>query len=207
MAYIQSKTELTRDTISQIVMQSNRLVEIFNNPQLFMDTVVRIIKQEFDRIKINGIQYERIAGQVFEMKLFESAEIEQYLENLIAVKKQAKTLYNFIAIDSLSTPEKKFAEDCDSRDDILFYVKLPKTFQIKTPIGPYNPDWALIKKEEDEETKIYFVAETKDPKAAKDRALLRDSERMKIACAEKHFEVIDSVHYSVVGSVSDLKIL
>lgn len=206
VAYIQSKTELTRDTITQIVLQSNRLGEIFNNPQLFMDTVVRIIKYEFDRIKINGIQYEKIAGQVYEMKLFEAAEIEQYLENLIAVKQQSKTLYNFIAIDSLSTPEKKFAEDCDSREDILFYVKLPKTFQIKTPIGPYNPDWALIKKEDGEETKIYFVAETKDPKAAKDKTLLRDSERMKIACAEKHFEVIDNVHYRVVGSVSDLKI-
>ena len=206
VAYLQSKTELTRDTITQIVIKSKRLVEIFNNPQLFMDTVVRIIKQEFDRIKINGIQYERIAGHVYEMKLFESAEIEQYLENLIAVKKQSKTLYNYIAIDSLSTPERKFAEDCDSRDDILFYVKLPKTFLIKTPIGSYNPDWALIKKEDDDETKIYFVAETKDPKAAKDRTLLRDSERMKIACAEKHFEVIDNVNYKVVGSVSDLKI-
>jgi type III restriction enzyme len=205
VAYIQSKTELTRDTITQIVMQSNRLAEIFNNPQLFMDTVVRIIKQEFDRIKINGIQYEKIAGQVYEMKLFQTAEMEQYLENLITVNKQAKTLYNYIAIDSLSTPEKKFAEDCDSRDDILFYVKLPKTFQIKTPIGPYNPDWALIKKEEGEETKVYFVAETKDPKAAKDKTLLRDSESMKIACAEKHFATLDGVQYQVVGSVSHLK--
>ncbi len=206
VTYIQSKTELTRDTIAQIVVQSNRLGEIFNNPQLFMDTFVRIIKHEFDRIKINGIQYKRIAGQVYEMKLFETAEIEQYFDNLVAVKKQAKTLYNYIAIDSLSTPEKEFAEDCDSRDDILFYVKLPKAFQIKTPIGPYNPDWALIKREDGDETNIYFVAETKDPKAVKDRALLRDSERMKIACAEKHFEVIDKVHYKIVGSVSDLKI-
>lgn len=139
------------------------------------------------------------------MKLFETAEIEQYLENLVAVKKQAKTLYNYIAIDSLSTPEKQFAMDCDSRDDILFYVKLPKTFQIKTPIGSYNPDWALIKKEDDEETKIYFIAETKDPKAVKDRTLLRESERMKILCAEKHFNELDNVVYKVVGSVSDLK--
>lgn len=206
VAYIQSKTELTRDTITRIVLQSNRLGEIFNNPQLFMDSVVRIIKHEFDRIKINGIQYEKIAGQVYEMKLFESAEIEQYLENLIEVKKQAKTLYNYVAIDSLSSPERRFAEDCESRDDILFYVKLPRTFVVKTPIGPYNPDWALIKKEDGEETKIYFVAETKDPKAAKDRTLLRDSERLKIACAEKHFEVIDHVNYRVVGSVSDLKV-
>src|SRR5690606_19876843 len=114
IAYIQSKTEITRDTITQIVLNSNRLGEIFNNPQLFMDSVVRIIKHEFDRIKINGIQYEKIAGQVYEMKLFESAEIEQYLENLIEVKKQAKTLYNYVAIDSLSSPERRFAEDCES---------------------------------------------------------------------------------------------
>ncbi|WP_407503208.1 restriction endonuclease [Elizabethkingia miricola] len=206
VAYIQSKTELTRDTITKIILQSNRLGEIFNNPQLFMDTVVKIIKDEFDRIKINGIEYKKIAGQTYEMKLFEAAEIEQYLDNLIEVKKQVKTLYNYVVIDSLSSPEKRFAEDCETRDDILFYVKLPSKFQIKTPIGPYNPDWALIKKEDGEETKIYFVAETKDVKAAKDRSLLRDKERMKIECAEKHFKVIDNVQYRVVGSVSDLKV-
>ena len=206
VAYIQSKTELTRDTITKIILESGRIEEIFNNPQLFMDSVVRVIKHEFDRIKINGIEYEKIAGQVYEMKLFEAAEIEQYLDNLIEVKKQAKTIYNYVVIDSLSSPEKKFAEDCDSRDDIIFYVKLPGKFQIKTPIGNYNPDWALIKKEDGEETKIYFVAETKDPKAAKDRTLLRDTERMKIECAEKHFAVIDDVNYRVVGSVSDLKV-
>lgn len=206
VAYIQSKTELTRDTITKIILQSNRLGEIFNNPQLFMDTVVKIIIDEFDRIKINGIEYEKIAGQTYEMKLFETAEIEQYLDNLIEVKKQIKTLYNYIVIDSLSSPEKHFAQDCETRDDILFYVKLPSKFQIKTPIGFYNPDWALIKKNDGEETKIYFVTETKDAKAAKDRSLLRDKERMKIECAEKHFAVIDEVNYRVVGSVSDLKV-
>lgn len=75
-----------------------------------------------------------------------------------------------------------------------------------TPIGPYNPDWALIKKEDGEEIKIYFVAETKGPEAAKDRSLLRDRERLKTACAEKHFDVKDHANYRVVGSVSDLKI-
>ena len=206
IAHIQSKTELTRDTITRIVLESNRLSEIFNNPQLFIDSIVRVIKQEFDKIKINGIEYEKIAGQTYEMKLFEAAEIEQYLDNLIEVNNQVKTLYNYIVIDSLSSPERKFALDCETREDILFYVKLPPKFQIKTPIGPYNPDWALIKKEDGEETKVYFVAETKDPKAAADRSLLRDTERMKIACAEKHFAVINDVHYRVVGSVGDLKI-
>src|SRR5690606_26734288 len=131
---------------------------------------------------------------------------EHYLDNLIEIKKQAKTIYDYIVIDSLSSPEKRFAEDCETRDDIIFYIKLPAKFQIKTPIGPYNPDWALIKKEDGEESKVYFVAETKDAKSAKDRSLLRDKERMKIECAEKHFAVIDNVHYRVVGNARDLKI-
>jgi type III restriction enzyme len=205
VGYIQSKTELTRDTISRIIQNSGRLDEIFNNPQLFMDTVVKHIKAEFDRLKIRGIKYEKVAGQFYEMKLFETSEIDEYLDNLIAVKKQEKTLYNFIQIDSLSKPEMDFAKECETRDDILFYIKLPSWFVIKTPIGPYNPDWALIKNEDGEEKKIYFVAETKDPKAVKDKNLLRESERMKIHCGEKHFEEFAEVSFQVVGNVSDLK--
>lgn len=124
ISFIQSKTNLTRDTITRIISGSNRLGEIFNNPQLFMDSMVQIIKDEFDRIKINGIAYEKMAGQTYEMKLIEPAEIEHYVDNTA---------------------------------DTLFYVKLSPRFQIKTPIGPYHPGLAMIKKENGEETKIYFV--------------------------------------------------
>lgn len=209
VGYIQSKTELTRDTISQIILNSGRLKEVFNNPQLFMDSVVRVIKAEFDALKINGIKYEKVVGgnsaqQSYEMQLFEGREVESYLDNLIAVKKQEKTLFNYILIDSLSTPEQTFAKECESRDDILFYIKLPAWFVIKTPIGGYNPDWALIKQEEGEQKKIYFVAETKDPKAVKNRDLLRESERMKIHCGEQHFAEFDDVAFAPVGGVSDI---
>ncbi len=201
VSYIQSKTMLTRDTVTQVILQSNRLGEIFNNPQLFMDTVVRIIKQELEQLKVKDIRYEKIAGQVYETKVFEAAEVEQYLENLVAVKKPAKTLYNFVAIDSLTGPEKQFAADCDVRDDVLFYVKLPKAFQIKTPVGPYHPGWALIKRGSDGEASVFFVAQTKDHKM-----FLRNNERIKMACAAKHFEAIGHVHYRLVESVNDLKI-
>lgn len=204
VGYIQGKTELTRATISEIILQSERVGEIFNNPQVFMDSVVKIIKTEFDRLKVNGIKYEKIAGQSYEMTLFDSKEIESYIDNLIAVKKQEKTLYNYILIDSLSEPERKFAEECETRDDILFYIKLPAWFVIKTPIGNYNPDWALIKQEDDEAIKIYFVAETKSAKAVKDTTLLRESERMKILCGERHFEEFKDVGFAAVGSVSDI---
>ncbi|MDI9867552.1 DEAD/DEAH box helicase family protein [Flectobacillus sp. DC10W] len=206
VGYIQSKTELTRKTVSQIILESGRLSEIFNNPQVFMDSVVKAIKSEFDKLKVNGIKYERIAGQSYEMTLFESGEIESYLENMIAVKKQEKTLYNYVLIDSLSSPEQKFAQECETRDDVLFYIKLPSWFVVKTPIGNYNPDWALIKQEEGEQKKVYFVAETKDPKAAQDKTLLRESERMKIRCGEKHFAEFsnEEVQYKVVGNLMDL---
>ncbi len=192
VVYIQSKTELTRETISQIVLQSDRLGEIFNNPQLFMDTVVRLIKREFDKIKIDGIHYEKVEKLEYDMKLFETAETDQYLENLTIVKNPAKTLYNYIALDSINPDEKKFAEECDSRDDILFYVKLPKTFRIETPIGTYHPDWAIIKKEDGCETSSYFVAE------------IKNSEPMKLVCAGKHFDALDNIHYKIIGSVSEL---
>jgi type III restriction enzyme len=203
---IQSKTGLTRDTVSQIVTQSTRLGELFNNPQLFMDTVAGLIKQELDRIKINDIRYERISGQAHAIKIFEDAQTEQYLENLIAVKDQSKTLCNYIAIDPLNMPERKFAADCDALEDILFYIKLPKTFRIKTPLGYYTPGWALLKKDGAGEKRTCFVVETKVSKAVKNRMLLRDSEPMKILCAEKHFAAIDDVHYLVTESVNDLKV-
>ena len=205
LGYIQSKTELTRNTISRIILDSGRMAEVFNNPQIFMDSVVKVVKTEFDKLKINGIKYEKIAGQNYEMQLFESHEVESYLDNMIAVKKQEKTLFNYILIDSLSKPERTFAKDCEDREDILFYIKLPSWFVIKTPIGNYNPDWALIKQEEGDSKKIYFVAETKDPKAVNDRNLLRPIEQMKIHCGEKHFEEFADVSFAPVGSVSDIK--
>ncbi|MBN8587715.1 MAG: DEAD/DEAH box helicase family protein [Rhodothermia bacterium] len=204
LGYIQSKTELTRDTIAQIIQYSGRLKEIFHNPQVFMDSVVREIKTEFDRLKVNGIKYEKIAGKSYEMTLFESQEIESYMDSLIAVKNQDKTLYSHILIDSFSTPETDFAKACESREDILFYIKLPSWFVVRTPIGNYNPDWALIKQEEGEEKRIYFVAETKSQKAIQDRNLLRETERMKIHCGEKHFAEFDNVTFKAVGSSKEL---
>ena len=205
VGYIQSKTELTRDTLSKIILGSGRVGEIFNNPQLFMDSVVRVVKTKFDELKVNGIKYEKIAGQSYEMTLFESEEIESYLENMIAVKRQEKTLYNYVLIDSFSKPERDFAEQCETRDDVLFYIKLPSWFVVRTPIGNYNPDWALIKQEDGEQKKIYFVAETKDAKSLKE-GTLREKEKMKIHCGTKHFEEFntDGVIYKAVSNLTEL---
>jgi type III restriction enzyme len=202
VSYIQSKTELTRDTISKILLKSGKLSQIFHNPQIFMDTVVKLIRVEFDRLKVNGIKYEKIAGKTYKMELFESNEIDSYLSKMIAVQNQDKTLLSHIVYDS--GVELDFAKECESRDDVLFYIKLPAWFKIKTPIGNYNPDWALIKQEENEALKVYFVAETKDTADLKELEQKKPLEAMKIKCGIKHFENFDDVSFKQVKTVGQL---
>ncbi|MEK7448858.1 MAG: DEAD/DEAH box helicase family protein, partial [Planctomycetota bacterium] len=198
LGYIQSKTELTRSTILKTLKKSARLPEAMNNPQLFLDLAVSGIKNVLNKLMINGIKYEKIGGQEYEMRLFEDKEIETYLDNLYAVTKPGKTIANYVVIDSLSEPEKQFAEDCESNENVEFYIKLPRWFTIKTPIGDYNPDWALIFKNE---KKLYFVAETKST----DREFnLRESEGLKIKCGKSHFKEFEDVEYKVVSKVSEL---
>ena len=111
------------------------------------------------------------------------------------VDRENKTIYsNLVPLDS--KVEYDFAKECESRDDIEFYFKLPFWFKIKTPIGSYNPDWALIKKNE---TTVYFVAETKS--AGQE---LRISEKQKIKCGFAHFDEIETVEYRQVSSVGEL---
>ncbi|MDQ3020866.1 MAG: DEAD/DEAH box helicase family protein [Bacteroidota bacterium] len=196
IGYIQSKTELTRSTILKIIKESGRLNDILINPQLFLDNAVNEIKKVMDKLMINGIKYEKVAGRLYEMKLFESEEIESYKENLKLVQKQEKTLYNYIEFDS--EIEKQFANDCENNENIEFYMKLPRWFIIETPIGKYIPDWALIFKDE---KKLYFVAETK---GSKDDDQLRVSEDMKIKYGVKHFREFEDIKFKKVESVSDL---
>ena len=200
--YLENKTKLTRKTISQILIQSNCLNQIFNNPQDFLDEVAKAINQELKQLQVDGIKYEK-NGENYDMMLFEHKEIQSYTNNLIQVKQQDKTLFNYIEFDS--EIENEFTRDCESREDILFYIKLPNWFKIKTPIGNYNPDWALIKKE-GQENKIYFVAETKHSKSIEDNLLLRQSEQLKITCGKKHFEqfIDESIIYKTVSSTSEL---
>ena len=198
LGYIQGKTELTRSTILKILKGSARLSGVMDNPQLFLDLAVSEIRNVLYKLMINGIKYEKIGGQEYEMRLFEDDEIEAYIDNLYAVQKPDKTIADYVVIDSMSGPEKQFARDCESNENIEFYIKLPRWFTIKTPIGEYNPDWALILKNE---KKLYFVAETKSTIREFN---LRGSEELKIKCGKSHFREFDDVEYKVVTKVSEL---
>jgi len=187
LAYLQKETELTRNTIVRILINSGRIEEFPLNPQKFMDSVARLIKNDLHKLIVDGIKYEKMAGQEYEMRLFEETEIISYLNNLIEVK---KSVYDAIEYDS--EIEKRFAESLDIRDDIKLFVKLPSWFKIDTPIGTYNPDWAIVKHEDDT---LYLVRETK---GIKDFEKLRNIEADKIRCAKRHFRELQVDFKTVV---------
>jgi type III restriction enzyme len=195
--YIQSRTELTRPTIIKILKESGRLKDILINPQLFLDSVVKEIRNVLMEVMVEGIKYERLGdSEYYRMELFAEKELDGYKEYLYKVKNDQKTLYNYIPYQS--DVEEKFAEDCESNENIEFFIKLPNWFTINTPVGTYNPDWALIYKNDQ---RIYFVAETKyslDPQKR------YSSENYKIKCGEKHFAEFEGVTYKALKELKEL---
>ena len=202
LSYIQSKTELTRSTINAIIVKSGRVDDILINPQLFLDLASLEIKRAFYRIMIDGIKYQKIGESQYAMALFESQELETYLNDFsFKVEDTIKTIYeDFIPLDS--GIEHKFSQDCETSEQIKFYFKLPSWFKIPTPIGNYNPDWAIVF---ENDSKIYFVVETKDTGTASvDMNKLTIDEQLKIECAKAHFKQFDDLKYHVVSKVEQL---
>lgn len=198
LAYLQKETELTRGTLAQILADSGRLSDFRVNPQQFMTLAAREISRAANDLILKGIEYEKMANQYWEMRLIEEeAEtgIVRYLDNLYEVQNQDKSLFNAIEFDS--EVEKRFAKDLDNNEDVRLFVKLPKWFNIDTPVGSYNPDWAFVT-ERDE--RLYFVRETK---SSEDDEELRKKESQKIFCAKSHFETI-GVNYDIVTTLADV---
>jgi type III restriction enzyme len=202
LGYIQSKTELTRTTIHAILTQSGRIGDILINPQLFLDLASQAIKRTLYNTMIDGIKYQHIGHSNYEMTLFQAQELEVYLnEHTFNVSDPSKTIYEeFIPLDS--DVESQFAKDCETSEQVKFYFKLPNWFKIPTPIGNYNPDWALVL---EDDHKIYFVAETKDTGTPTvDIHKLSPSEQLKIKCGEAHFKEFESLTYKVINKVGQL---
>ena len=204
---LQKKTGLTRQTICRILQKSKRLAEIYHNPQRFIDLVAEKINEALSQIMADGVEYHRIADRTYEMTLFK--DFEFYLNQYsFSVSNQSKTIYEgYISLDS--NTENTFARHCESSENVEFYFKLPKNFKIPTPLGNYNPDWAVVFKGQN---KVYFVAETKNTgkgiQRGVDESKLDPSEQMKIAYARKNFEHLhrdyDDLEYRVVQSVEEL---
>jgi len=141
---------------------------------------------------------------VYEMRRFEGDDLmDVFASNVKAVDKQEKALFSHIVIDSNSSPERLFAQACEDNDDVLFYIKLPRWFQIETPVGPYNPDWALAYRND---KTLYFVAETKKTGNGDhvQLDLLRPIEELRIECGKRHFKNFEEVRFRVVSSLTEL---
>jgi len=192
IAHLQNEVEVTRATIVRILRESGRLADFLVNPQKFMDAVGPILKHELHRLLIDGIKYEKLPDLEYSMRLFEEKEIVSYLSNRLDVK---NSVYDAVVYDS--EVERKFAATLDNREDIKLFVKLPAWFKVETPLGSYNPDWAILRHDD---TVLYLVRETKSTKHFEK---MRTSEAEKIRCGRKHFEAIGA-NYDVVTSASEV---
>lgn len=202
LGYIQSKTELTRSTLLEILEKSGRMSDILTNPQLFLDFATQAIQRSLYDLMIDGIKYQKIGDAEYEMKLFEAQELEVYLNDFtFKLSDPSKTIYEeFMPLDS--GVESRFAKDCESSEQVKFYFKLPNWFKIPTPIGNYNPDWALVF---EGDAKIYFVAETKDTGTPTvDLSKLSKNEQLKIKCGKAHFGEFQEIAYKVVNKIGQI---
>jgi len=183
ITFLQNQTNLTRRTIVEILKKSERLEDFKKNPQKFMDEVASIIKRKMRLMIVDGIKYEKIGDEAYyAQELFETKELSGYLsKNMIPSE---RSIYEYIIYDS--DVEAEFAKKFEKNDSVKLYIKLPGWFKIETPLGNYNPDWAVLI-EKDNTEKLYFVVETKGSILSED---LRAKEEKKIQCGEKHFAAL-----------------
>jgi type III restriction enzyme len=183
ITYLQNETNLTRRTLVEILKRSGRLADFKNNPQKFIEQVSAIIKHQMQLFIVDGIKYKKVGDEEFyAQELFEKNELYGYLsKNML---KSHKSVYDYVIYDS--DVEFEFAREFELSDDIKVYAKLPSWFKIYTPLGSYNPDWAVLV-EMDEQIKLYFVVETKGTLFTD---ALRPTEKAKIYCGREHFKAM-----------------
>jgi len=181
---LQDRTQLTRRTITRIVTGSGRLDDFKRNPQAFIELASEAINRCKRLAVVDGIKYQRLGNEhYYAQELFRQEELTGYLKNMLAVE---KSVYEQVVYDS-TTVERPFAEELEKNSTVKLYAKLPGWFIVPTPLGTYNPDWAVLI-EKDGAEKLYFVVETKGGLFADD---LRDKEGAKIKCGTAHFKALE----------------
>jgi len=185
VSYLQNETNLTRRSIVDIIMGSGRLDDFKNNPQKFIEQAAAIIKHQMRIFIVDGIKYQKIGDQhYYAQELFKENELYGYLsKNMLESK---KSVFNHVVYDS--DVEADFARSFELSDDVKVYAKLPGWFKIDTPLGSYNPDWAVLV-EIDGRPRLYFVVESKGSLFSE---ALRVSENAKIQCGREHFKALES---------------
>lgn len=198
---LQDRTQLTRKSLVRILTESERLDDFKKNPQQFIDLVADSINRAKRMALVDGIKYQRIGEDAYyAQELFNQEELTGYLKNMLPA---TKAVYEYVVYDSGGV-EKGFAEDLEKNEAVKVYAKLPGWFRVPTPLGTYNPDWAVLV-EVDGKERLYFVVETKGSLFDED---LRDKESAKIKCGRAHFEALavgeNPASYLVARNIDDL---
>ncbi|MDP4280178.1 MAG: DEAD/DEAH box helicase family protein [Dehalococcoides mccartyi] len=198
---LQDKTHLTRRSLVKILKECRRLDDFKYNPQQFIEFASDAINRTKRLALVDGIKYQRLGDEYYyAQELFEQEELTGYLKNMLESK---KSVYEHVVYDSPGI-ERTFAEDLEKNEAVKVYAKLPGWFKVPTPLGSYNPDWAILV-EKDGAERLYFVVETKGSLFTED---LRDKESAKIECGKVHFKAIAVIEkpaeYIVARTVDDL---
>ena len=180
---LQDRTQLTRRSIHRILSGSRRLADFKRNPQQFIELAAQAINRCKRLVLVDGVKYQRLGDEYYyAQKLFENEELTGYLKNILS--DTTKSVYDQVVYDS--EIEKSFADQLEKNTAIKVYAKLPGWFTVPTPLGTYNPDWAMLV-EQDGGERVYFVVETKASQFASD---LREAEGAKIKCGKAHFNAL-----------------
>jgi type III restriction enzyme len=196
------RVRLTRRTLLEVFHRTSNKEAALENPHEFALGTVRIIKEKLADHLVNGIRYEK-NGEWYEMSQLEGDEvIESWKEYLVPAQ---RSIYDHVVFES--EVERTFVEGLEKRDDVKLYFKLPGWFTVKTPVGDYNPDWAIVMEERDAhgqptgKSLLYLVRETKAENWRRD---LRPDEVRRIVCGGRHFNDALGVDYSVVSTAGEL---
>jgi type III restriction enzyme len=198
---LQDRTQLTRRTLVKILTECERLDDFKRNPQQFIEQAAEIINRCKRMALVDGIRYQRLGDDVvWAQELFETEELSGYLTNMLRDTK--RSIYEHVVYDSAT--ERDFADALEKDDDVVLYAKLPGWFKVPTPLGSYNPDWAVLVNK-DGTRRLYFVVETKSSLFTDD---LRNKESAKIECGKAHFKALavgdNPARYLVARSLSDV---
>ncbi|KFJ90498.1 hypothetical protein JF55_19240 [Pseudomonas sp. 1-7] len=198
---LQDRTQLTRRTLVRILTESKRLDDFKRNPQQFIELAGEIINRCKRLALVDGIKYVKLGDDSFyAQELFEQQELTGYLKNMLL--NTEKSVYEHVVYDSAI--ERDFAQALEHNDAVKVYAKLPGWFRIPTPLGNYNPDWAILV-EQDGAERLYFVVETKSSLFNDD---LRPIEQAKIDCGTAHFKLLAtdeaSLRFGRASSVDDV---
>ncbi|MFQ1746354.1 type III restriction-modification system endonuclease [Aeromonas dhakensis] len=196
-------TQLTRRTVAQMLkgLDADVFAQFKTNPESFIAEAIRLINEQKATVIIEHLAYDPTEDK-FELDIFTTGQSKQDFSK--AGEKLKRHIYDYVVTDS--NIEREFVKELDASNDVVVYAKLPRGFLIPTPVGDYNPDWAISFKE-GAVKHIYFVAETKGSISSMD---LREIEKTKIKCARKFFNEMNSrfapenVKYDVVDSFGKL---